>query len=893
MTVTYDSSQKKWTFTAKNELPLNKVSYPPAQYYINISYEWKNADTSGDLPDYQQVVTGVSFSTTPGTNDSKNMSVALPLANSTENIEKIKNNFYNSLPYSTKIENKLKSLGDDLLEKFNAAANNEKINNEIIAPYNNEVKKYNQALPVAKATINATKGGDYVTQREALKKLGISGLEDNFKAFYLTEKLTPWDVNLGSKPQYGNFDPGYYKAQNPTLAQKYSEAVANDDVDIVNRYGENGYYLWHYTTQGKPAGLRGNAPEATAQANQYVEKKPTDKDIQDVRKLQLGINTDTTTERLLNIDEVNAEWEKAKAGDPYWSSLAKEKYLDPKNADEFAALFRLSNRDSDKQIKLNYNVNTGYGVTDLEEALNQAVGEKATVDVKRFGALAQNVLKDTIDEMKKAKAKEQTLEMLSGFGGLSEIMNINDTIANSILGDSGVGGMLSYTAGNKPAESLTKQLENITGVKNNVTYNWQNWFDNTIKEKYSKDLELGYSTGDVNEKIKIDAEFAKNFIDTYLKPRFDTSRSMDEFKEYLDVRQEEKNPFQTQDMLDAVSSLATLRANKYLSDIQQLDDRYFDPAFYFDPTGNTARTEDYALQKQTVADDWEKAKAGDAYWAQQAYRFGVDVNDKAAFAKMHYQVKGLGKNFDAAKDILTAGAVNEEIYTKILPALKEEALKQGTVFGQFITPEEFADSMLKGLDPNDTQAYAEVLKKFGLSGFKGTTEELKAYITEVLRTSSAQQIRENIKYLNEKNQTPTQKNLGLFYIERPEDAVNKTKAETELYATFKSSGYKGSEDEFYNEFFPDLDRSEQQLIGKTSSGKLSLSSIDLNDPFAALSKLEDFSGTTDKEDTSTTKSTSSSSSYFNIGLDDEEDTSYKSKTGSEILGEFTSLLKGF
>jgi hypothetical protein len=40
-------------------------------------------------------------------------------------------------------------------------------------------------------------------------------------------------------------------------------------------------------------------------------------------------------------------------------------------------------------------------------------------------------------------------------------------------------------------------------------------------------------------------------------------------------------------------------------------------------------------------------------------------------------------------------------FTNILPALKEEALRQGSIFGQFVTPEEFADEMLRGLDPED------------------------------------------------------------------------------------------------------------------------------------------------------------------------------------------------
>jgi hypothetical protein len=43
----------------------------------------------------------------------------------------------------------------------------------------------------------------------------------------------------------------------------------NDDIDITQRYGENGFYLQHYTTQGKASGIRGNKAEVTAAANQY------------------------------------------------------------------------------------------------------------------------------------------------------------------------------------------------------------------------------------------------------------------------------------------------------------------------------------------------------------------------------------------------------------------------------------------------------------------------------------------------------------------------------------------------------------------------------------------------------------------------------------------------
>jgi len=208
----------------------------------------------------------------------------------------------------------------------------------------------NQAYDTTVATAASTRGGDYTSQRQLLRNLGTiddtlkSKLEDQFKTFYQNEKLQRWDVALGAKPQYGTFDPKYYKQQNPNVATAWQSAVANDDIDITERYGENGYYLQHYTSQGKPAGLRGNALEQTSAAQSYTERKPTDTDLQQVRDLQLGVDTTTQTQRLLNIPEIAAEWEKAKNGDPYWSKQAKEKYLNPVKPDEFASLFMLSDR---------------------------------------------------------------------------------------------------------------------------------------------------------------------------------------------------------------------------------------------------------------------------------------------------------------------------------------------------------------------------------------------------------------------------------------------------------------------------------------------------------------------------------------------------------------------
>jgi hypothetical protein len=363
---------------------------------------------------------------------------------------------------------------------------------------------------------------------------------------------------------------------------------------------------------------------------------------------------------------------------------------------------------------------------------------------------------------------------------------------------------------------------------------------------------------------------------------------MNEFVEYLDVRQSEQNPFQTQDILNAVKLVADLRAQQYIDQVAKTPERYFDSEFYFSPTGDKAREQQYLNQASTVAADWEAAKKGDPYWKSQAYRFGIDVNDKDAFARMHFQVKGQGSGYDAADDILNATKVRDEIYNTILPALKEEALAQGTIFGQFIKPEEFADEMLKGLNPDDKKTWDEVLSKYGLTEFAGDINQLKDYITEALRTGSAQEIREQIKYLNEKKEKPTQEILGVTYIQREGDykPVEKTGEETELYKVFQSAGFQGTEDEFYENFFPDLDRSEQAALTKAGTNQaLKTTGLDFSDPFASLGTIESFFGEDNQKEETSTKS-----SYFTI--DEDENLPTKSKAGQGFLDEFTSLFKG-
>lgn len=879
-----------------------------------------------------------------------------------------------------------------------------------------------------------TQGGDYVSQRDLIteKQLTDAGMspadakefidsvKSQFKLFYQTEKLQPWDTRLGAQTPYaeylinelgvkpdaatGTFDPKYYKEQNPAVAKAWADAVAKDDIDITERYGENNFYWHHYTNIGKGQGLRGNAAEITAQANSYIEETPTPEDIQSIRDVQLGVDKDSITERLLRITEVSNEWTKARQGDPYWKNLAKEKYLDVNDPDEFAVLFRLSERPEDKQIALNYSINLntgiGSGITELEQTINDAIGAKAEVDVKKFAALNQTILKDTIQQIKKVKAEQELLGFYKGFQSFNEVFDINKTLADSILGDTGIGGILSFTSAGKAEENLVGALGNVTGMRSNVGYNWQQWFDRAIKEKYGLDysvfepleekkdiidaftseltkakvfdetkneftedflkragfqttqslidflgkqgtegqtilntikgdpgasakttlvpiksrleadikildeqknrsLALTYATGDKTQAMNIEAEFARNYIDEYLLPRFNTARSMDEFVEYLDVRQEEQNPFQTQDTYDALKQLSKTYTDKYLSDIQGESSRKFNPNFYLNPIDNSGYNQArYEEQRKIVEKDWEDAKNGDPYWKAQAYRFGVDINNLAAFTRMHFELKGQHLGFDPAEDIVNPGKVKQFLYQTVLPVLEKETLKSDTVFGQFITPEEFADELLKGLDPADTPAeWKELLQRYGLENFQGNIEELKSYIIETFRTGSAQRIREEIKYLNEKRQKPTQEILGVTYIKRDEDFKDtQAKPTTQLYSIFQKAGFQGTEDEFYENFFPDLDRSEQITLTKAGKDeKIESYGLDLSDPFASFGTVESFFPEDAEAAEKEAKEESPAeryTSYFRLGVDDEDDEDYKSDAGNEFLSEFTSMFKG-
>ena len=829
----------------------------------------------------------------------------------------------------------------------------------------------NQAYQSVVNTSKVTSTGEYASRRDFtleesaayLREAGASedeirefvdGLEGQYKAFYRDKKLHRWDSNLGAKPDYGNFDPSYYGNTYTNVKDRYQEYEANDDIDVTEGYGRDNYYWWHYTNQGQAEGKRGNEAERLARSIDYKEEAPnfaeggwedqTDADLAFIRDNQLGIGNDQTN-RFLNIPEINSLWEEAKQADAagednHFINLGKEYFLDVNKADDFTVLFRLSDREQDKQIKFVNNIESGVsgGITELEDAITTTMGVEGIADTTRFAALNQNILKDSVNELKKAKLREQELEMLQGFGTFGEIFDINKTLTDSLLNDTGIGGYLPFAGGDKglSAESLEDQLKGVTGVRNEVVYNWQEWFDNSIKEKYENDINLGFTLDEAEQNVQIQKEFAESYINSYLKPRFDESRSMNEFVEYLDVRQEEQNPFQTESLLNALNSIGKARARTFLDQIrQQAQDaggkRGFDSNFYFDPTVSEGSEENtkYIRQRDIIASDWDQARDNpdalveglgyDTTWKAQAYRYGVDVNNKDQFAKLHFQVKGQhmkdanGESdpFDPAEDIVNYDKVKNLLYDNILPALETQTENTRTIFGNFVRPEEFADDMLEGLDPNQPETWDEALKELGLEDFDGTLEDLKEYISSTLRTGSAEEIRANIKFLNEKRKKPDQYLLGVEYIAREEDfkPIEKLKGDTELYKIFQSAGYEGSEDDFYENVFPDLDPGSQAVLTQAGSkdGKIVLEGFGSDyksDPFAAFAGVSQlagsdsdlFGGTTEDTDDDQDEDEDTSFRLF----DDDDDDSFspfsgykKTRAGQDILDRYTKSFSNF
>jgi len=387
------------------------------------------------------------------------------------------------------------------------------------------------------------------------------------------------------------------------------------------------------------------------------------------------------------------------------ATTKQEKVEEAKKVLSASASYSEGITDADKQyyrdllIQLNKddkNINT----------LSQAASEKYQ---QQFGALSQKVLASTVKEIQKQQKKEYEFNLIKGMPGLNEIFGMGESLTNSLLGDSGLGGYLSMMGGGS-SEDIKKGLQSSLGLgtgvgsQNSTSYNWQKWFD----EKLTEEARQG-SEGLSKEELEEQKKFAEDYINTYLRPRFDFSKSMGEFKSYLstDISSPEfqKEVINQQAVQDAYKNIAEKRNEEFLTQLLGRNPSGFDSSFYFSPEGNENKQAAYSVQKGKVQQDWEAAKAGEQTngidWKKQALAYGVDIENKDQFAKLHYELYGKNNNFDGAKDAISKEVVANYIKDVLVPALKEADVDMSTnAFKNYVSPQEFADGILSDLTGN-------------------------------------------------------------------------------------------------------------------------------------------------------------------------------------------------
>jgi L-rhamnose mutarotase len=769
---------------------------------------------------------------------------------------------------------------------------------------------------------NSSDGSNFQDIANGINNLGYnestilsnSGVVQNLvNAYY--GKVPKWDPtsNKAYQPPMGAFDPSYYMTtqQGKDAFNQWQKELGGtisiggklyENVSLVGRYDQNTFLQYNYAVvNGKSE--RGNAVTKAEQAEEYKEVPVTDAQYQQYRDQVMGLGSYSNLK----------EWEAAQ--DPeflkQWISS-----LSPEDAEDRASGYLAIPSITQIPESLRTQAKMSRGETILEGKLSSVLGPKEQEAADKFRSLTVDTFNETLKEYKKQRAKEQEYDFYSGMSGFSEIFSMNEELANSLLGDSGVGGILSLGGQDqeKAEDSLEKQFSSITGIpsRSNSVYNWQKWFDETLTKRYEEGASFS-DWQDASKQYVVDKEFAEDYIKRYLNPRFNTSRSMSEFMSYMDVTQGEENIFQTQSALSSLKNMADLRAKQWLDTIKTSGASGFDSEFYFNPSGGDVSTDQHAIQTTKVNEDWETAKKNGeqvvpgtnppSTWNQLAYLYGYNVNDKAQFAKLHYQVYGIHQGFDPARDKLSLNSAQSFIDENILPAIANEKVNLGSAtFLNFVTPREYADKMLEGIDPTQNKPeWEKILESMGLSGKDMGVEEVKSYIEEAFQTGEATKIREAIKYLNEKKEQVTQEKLGVDYIERAEDTAGRDNPnETELYSVFKNAGFNGTEDDFYNEFMPDVNREDMELLTQATKGLTEgsvFSGLSSSDPFEALGSVETLFADeeTSKETENKTSSSTEDKSYFSLYDDeDTEDTvTAKSKSGQGFLGSFTSAFKGF
>tara|TARA_R100000734_G_C3318340_1_gene112403 strand:- start:2154 stop:3980 length:1827 start_codon:yes stop_codon:yes gene_type:complete len=521
-----------------------------------------------------------------------------------------------------------------------------------------------------------------------------------------------------------------------------------------------------------------------------------------------------------------------------------------------------------------------------------------------FRGLAADLLQTTVDRLKEQKAKETEFEMFRGLSGFDEIAGMGGSLSNSILAEiGGVAGMAGVGGEALKKDNLEESINNMAGLGflQGAQYDWQKWFDGELSKRYENMKEVK-GLAEAEQTYKLEKQFMDSFINDYIKPRFDYSRSIDEFISYIDVKQDEENILQTETTLKEYKNLINKQTQKFYQDLKQKKVG-FDPDFYANPLSafslkqgrgvdykgiSRSKQAKYQNQREKFEKDWEEAKRnpkkkreflGGKSWKQYAVQLGYDLNNKKDFARLHYNAIGTKEDFDGAKDIINKSDIEDFINEQVMPGIAQTDLKFGNKpFREFVSPEKYADDLLGDYNIG-TEEYEKALKDLGISTKGLSIDEVRDELILGLRSTGADTIRESIKYYNEKKKKPSQKLLGVSYIEREEDYDKDAIDEDSnaIYKMFVKGGYEGSEDEFFNEFMPDADKEDMKLLSKGLSGNIGtmFDDLDTSDPFAALGSVGGLLGE-EPEDMFGDKTIKSSSkdkesSYFDVFGDKEKE----------------------
>lgn len=459
----------------------------------------------------------------------------------------------------------------------------------------------------------------------------------------------------------------------------------------------------------------------------------------------------------------------------------------------------------------------------------------------------------TIDSWKKYDDAYETLKT-----------NPNDFFAKTIVADlpSNYVPVANRKTVNKKWTDYETQLKTAGYVDPETLASWAKYDDEYNKTgKVGTNFPKDYIVPD--KRMDRDVQFAKDFFSTYLKPRFDASQSITEFQDYIDVVKGTQNPFQTQDRLNALKLAAQTSVSQFFAKLQQAGNNggfnaeyYFNPNYYLRTKGignlltgdsfkeyyKTEIGQKRNSQSLSVTNDWERAKRslndpedeavsynklGETInWVQEAYNYGVDLEDREAFARLHYQRIGIHDRdaYDPSPDVYGPTVATLYVKTVLTPYLIDKANKIGTVFGEFVKPSDYVEEVLKAVNlPENKEQWAKLLEKTGLDPNASLTE-LKNTLVEALSQDSTTDIKKQIGELLKEDKTPTQTNLGVEYLQKTTASGTEVPA-SGVYAVFKNAGYNGTESEFYSTFLPDSSPEDISIMNAAYTPKGALSSL--------------------------------------------------------------------